>query len=164
MKFVLNTLVVFCLLLSISVAANVALEDTEERISKPCNIPSDVVYCMDVMRVGTRFSDERAQHFERLEGLFSEHSIEECSWESFEGKKSPEECISTLSRFAESSVVPIQSSAELDVSERFLDKVCYKGCKAVKCLKCKFKLRKKKRRKCRKKCKRKCRKKCNKYF
>ncbi|PXF41103.1 hypothetical protein BWQ96_09182 [Gracilariopsis chorda] len=168
MKSILNTLVVLCALFYISVGSSLKLHDTEERMSEPCNIPSDVAYCMDVMRVGTRFNDESAQHFARLEDLLSEHALEECSWESFEGKKSPDECISTLSRFSENSVPPISSSTDLDFSEHIVrvNKACYNACKIVKGLKCwrisELKWGSSARKKCMKKVKRKCRKKCKK--
>ena len=152
------------ILLSLSAGASVALEDETQRYSENCDMPSDVAYCMDVMRVGTRFDGPTAEHFVRLETQLSEHAMEECSWESFDGKQSPEECVSTLSRFVDEHAAVRNPSIDLDVSEHSLDKVCYKACKLVKCLKCKFKWPKKKRKKCKKKCKRKCRKKCDKIF
>ncbi|CAN8076498.1 unnamed protein product [Agarophyton chilense] len=122
-------------------------------------MPSDVAYCMDVMRVGSRFNDDTAEHFVRLETQLAEHALEECSWESFDGKKTPEECVSTLSRFADENAALPQMANDLDVSERVSKKTCYKNCKKVKCLKCRFRSGIKKS-KCQWKCKRKCRKKC----
>eukprot|EP00178_Gracilaria_changii_P017519 TRINITY_DN49_c0_g1_i1.p1 TRINITY_DN49_c0_g1~~TRINITY_DN49_c0_g1_i1.p1 ORF type:complete len:165 (+),score=32.25 TRINITY_DN49_c0_g1_i1:212-706(+) len=152
------------LLFSFCSASSISFEQNTQPISELCNVPSDVAFCMDVMRVGTRFNDPTAEHFARLETQLSEHALEECSWESFEGRKTPGECIATLSRFAEQNVDIGEMENDLEPSERILDKFCYKGCKAIKCLKCKFKPTKKKRKKCKKKCKKKCRKKCDKIF
>eukprot|EP00178_Gracilaria_changii_P001737 TRINITY_DN1242_c0_g1_i1.p1 TRINITY_DN1242_c0_g1~~TRINITY_DN1242_c0_g1_i1.p1 ORF type:complete len:160 (-),score=19.31 TRINITY_DN1242_c0_g1_i1:209-688(-) len=155
MKIICSLLVLGAAVLFGTALASVEELQTSEKLeSSACSLPPHVAYCADVMRVGAQLDHETAEHFANLQEEFVDRAIDDCSWESFDGKMGLDECVSTLSRFVEENPLEVEDEMpELETTDRAFrrKRKCFTRCVR------KFCYRRKGRKRCRVRCRRVCR-------
>lgn len=122
---------------ALSCLATVSTAATQPLLARQiCHLPSDVSYCMDVMRVGVRFDDETAPHFVRLQNNFKQRSIQLCPsastiWQSTGPKIGTKACVSILSRFLGQPEVKFDNSNVVLEHEVHQNRRCRSQCKSA---------------------------------
>ena len=95
----------------------------------PCDVPSEVSHCMNLMRTREDFDDATISNFMNLQEKMENLRMDSCDWKGADLKMTAGDCVTTLSRFVEEK--GNGADMMLQNSVRISGKECRKRCRSV---------------------------------
>ena len=94
----------------------------------PCDVPSEVSHCMNLMRTGEDLDEATERNFMHLEERMTSLRMESCDWKGADLKMTAGDCVTTLSRFVEEK--GNDAGMTLNSSVRISGRQCRRRCRS----------------------------------